>query len=405
MCDFRTILHCDMNNFFASCECKLNPELKKVPMAVVGDVEARKGIILAKNELAKSYGVVTAETVWSAKRKCPNLTLVSPHKDIYEFYSKKFRRICYEYTDMVEPFGIDECYLDVTESKKLFGDGITIAENLRKKVKKELGLTVSVGVSFNKAFAKLGSDYKKPDAITVISKENYHEFTKNIPVESLLLVGGEVKKRLNRMGINTIGELANENRNLLTDALGKIGGTIHDYANGLDDSIVEKYNTKHSLKSVGNGNTFPKNITQKDELFSELMFLCEEIAGRLRKEKQKGSVICLNLKSPDFKTKSKQKTILQATNLASEIYNTVIQMYNESFCDFGAVRASTVTVKNLISDEESNEQISMFFETEKKKENSSKIEDAMFDIKNKYGFNSITYGVSLKNEDKEKTKK
>lgn len=398
----RTILHCDMNNFFASCECKLNPELKKVPMAVVGDMEARKGIVLAKNELAKAYGVITAETVWAAKRKCPNLTLVSPHKDIYSHYSKKFRNICYEFTDMVEPFGIDECYLDVTDSSSLFGDGITIAEALRKKVKEELGLTVSIGVSFNKAFAKLGSDYKKPDAVTVISKENYADFINDMPVESLLLVGGEIKKRLNRMGIKTIGELARENRNLLVEALGKIGGTIYDYANGLDDSIVEKYNTKHKLKSVGNGNTFPKNISSREELFSEFMKLCEEIAGRLRNEEQKGNVICLNLKTPDFKTKSKQKTIESATNLATDIYRVVTDLYKESFLNFGAVRAATITVKGLNLESESSQQLSMFFEKEKKNENSSKIEDAMYNIKNKYGFNSITYGVTLKNNEKEK---
>lgn len=391
-----------MNNFFASCECKLNPELKKVPMAVVGDMEARKGIVLAKNELAKAYGVVTAETVWAAKRKCPNLTLVSPHKDIYSHYSKKFRNICYEFTDMVEPFGIDECYLDVTDSSSLFGDGITIAESLRKKVKEELGLTVSIGVSFNKAFAKLGSDYKKPDAVTVISKENYVDFINDMPVESLLLVGGEIKKRLNRMGIKTIGELSRENRNLLVEALGKMGGTIYDYANGLDDSVVEKYNTKHKLKSVGNGNTFPKNISSREELFSEFMKLCEEIAGRLRSEEQKGNVICLNLKTPDFKTKSKQKTIESATNLATDIYRVVTDLYKESFENFGAVRAATITVKGLNSERESSQQLSMFFEKEKKNENSSKIEDAMYDIKNKYGFNSITYGITLKNNENDK---
>ncbi len=391
-----------MNNFFASCECKLNPELKKVPMAVVGDMEARKGIVLAKNELAKAYGVVTAETVWAAKRKCPNLTLVSPHKDIYSHYSKKFRNICYEFTDMVEPFGIDECYLDVTDSSSLFGDGITIAESLRKKVKEELGLTVSIGVSFNKAFAKLGSDYKKPDAVTVISKENYADFINDMPVESLLLVGGEIKKRLNRMGIKTIGELSRENRNLLVEALGKMGGTIYDYANGLDDSVVEKYNTKHKLKSVGNGNTFPKNISSCEELFSEFMKLCEEIAGRLRNEEQKGNVICLNLKTPDFKTKSKQKTIESATNLATDIYRVVTDLYKESFENFGAVRAATITVKGLNSERESSQQLSIFFEKEKKNENSSKIEDAMYDIKNKYGFNSITYGITLKNNENDK---
>ena len=394
----RTILHCDLNNFFASCECKLNPELKNIPMAVAGDMEARKGIILAKNELAKSYGIVTAETIWSARRKCPELTLVPPHMDLYKSYSQKVRNILCEYTDMVEPFGIDECYLDVTASEHLFGNGETIAKILKKRIKDETGLTVSVGVSFNKAFAKLGSDYKKPDAVTVISYENYKNFVKNIPVENLLLIGGEVKKRLNRMGIYTIGELADENKNLLIDALGKIGGIVHDYANGLDESDVEKFDKRHSPKSIGNGNTFSENIADETVLFSEFMKLCEEIALRLRKEELKGTVVCLNLKAPDFKAKSRQKTLLQPTNLASKIFDTVTEIYKEGFKDFKNIRSATVTLRNLVSNDYVSEQISMFSDIEEKMHSSSKIEETMYKIKNKYGFNSISYGISMNND-------
>ena len=185
----RTILHCDCNGFYASVECYFHPELKKVPMAVCGDPESRHGIILAKNELAKGYGVITAETVWQAKRKCPSLVLVPPRRKDYVAFSRRINAIYQEYTDLVEPFGIDESWLDVTASRRLFGDGKTIADTLRRRIREEVGVTISVGVSFNKVFAKLGSDYQKPDATTIIDRENFRQIVWPLPVEALLFVG------------------------------------------------------------------------------------------------------------------------------------------------------------------------------------------------------------------------
>ena len=204
----RTILHCDCNGFFASVECVLNPEYKDVPMAVCGSSENRHGIILAKNELAKKFNIKTAETIWSAKRKCPDLVLAPPHKDIYAEHSKKINKVYADFTDMVEPFGIDESWLDVTASYKLFGDGKTIADELRRRIRETFGLTISVGVSFNKVFAKLGSDYKKPDATTVISRENFKDIVFPLPVADLLYVGSKASSKLGAIGIKTIGDLA-----------------------------------------------------------------------------------------------------------------------------------------------------------------------------------------------------
>ncbi len=389
----RTILHCDLNNFFASCECKLNPDLKNIPMAVGGYEESRTGIILAKNNIAKKYNIKTAETIWQAKKKCPSLVIVHPHMEVYKEYSKKVRSIYYEYTDLVEPFGIDECYLDVTKSEKLFGDGEKIANILRNRIKNELDLTISVGVSFNKAFAKLGSDYKKPDAVTVISKENFKEFLKDIPIGNLFFVGKETEKTLQKMCLDTIGKVALEKRTLLTNALGKLGGTIWDYANGLDDSEVANYLDVRIPKSVGNGKTFDHDLNDILSLQAEIMFLCEEIAERLRRLDRRCTVISVNLKRPDLKTKIKQTTLNTPTYHASDIYKEAMDIIKRSFYDFGPVRAATVTARNLVS-KDSGEQISMFVTEEEKKRDTELIENAMYTIKNKFGFDSISYGVS-----------
>ena len=247
----RVILHCDCNSFFASVEEALNPALKSVPMAVCGDASARHGIVLAKNELAKKYKIQTAETVFSAKKKCPNLVTVVPHHTLYHEYSVRVNEIYKRYTDMVEPFGIDESWLDVTASGKFFGSGEEIAEKIRTDVKREIGITVSVGVSFNKVFAKLGSDYKKPDAITVINEENFKNIVYPLSVGAMLFVGRRTEEALLRMGIKTIGELAEASPAILAARFGKAGEQLSKYARGLDDSPVVAL--PEDVKSVGNG--------------------------------------------------------------------------------------------------------------------------------------------------------
>ena len=235
----RVILHCDLNSFYASVELLSHPELRDLPVAVCGDPASRKGIILAKNEPAKRYGVKTAETIWQAKKKCPDLVLLPPHHDLYRQYSRQVNAIYDTYTDLVEPFGIDESWLDVSGTLHLFGgDPVALADEIRRRMRQEFGLTISVGISFNKIFAKLGSDYKKPDATTWISRDNYQQLVWPLPVTDLLYVGRSAAETLERVGVRTIGDLARFDRERLFRLLGRQGSQLHDYACGLDRSPV-----------------------------------------------------------------------------------------------------------------------------------------------------------------------
>ena len=272
----RIIFHCDLNSFFASVEEVLNPELKNIPMSVAGDPETRHGIILASNKLAKKFGVRTAETIWQAKRKCPNLVLVPPQQHKYYEYSKKAFVIYGRYTDLVESFGSDEAWLDVTHSYKLFAKTpLELANTIRNRMKKELGLTVSIGISFNKVFAKLGSDYKKPDAVTEITRENGKRIIFPLPVTDLLMVGKKSAIVLERLGIKTIGDLAHFDKDILVNNLGILGETLWLYANGRDETEVNPAHEKE--KSIGNGRTFEKDIKSYEELFPRVAKLAENV--------------------------------------------------------------------------------------------------------------------------------
>ena len=256
----RTILHCDCNSFYASVETQLDPTLADGPSAVCGDPESRHGIILAKNEKAKAFGVQTAETIWQAKRKCPDLRLVAPHREEYVKYSRRCNELYLQYTDLVDPFGIDESFLDVTGSMHLFGTGEQIADELRRRMREEVGLTISVGVSFNRAFAKLGSDYKKPDATTVFSRENFRERVWPLPVNTLLYVGKRAAARLDGLGVHTIGDLAACEPAFVHGIFGKQGDMLLRYARGEDDEPVRSFYAEREVKSVGNGMTFAHNL-------------------------------------------------------------------------------------------------------------------------------------------------
>ena len=242
------ILHVDMNNFYASVETLYAPQYRDVPMAVAGDKESRHGIILAKNMLAKAKGVQTAEPIWQAMRKCPGLQLVPPHHERYAYFSQLAKKIYQDYTDRVEAFSLDECWLDVYGSGLLFGDGRRIAETIRQRVKAELGLTVSIGVSFNKIFAKLGSDYKKPDAVTEFGRREMEEIIWNMPCSDLLLVGPSTEKTLRRYGLHTIGDIARMEPGVMRSLLGRMGETLWVYANGLDDSPVQRVDAQEEPK-------------------------------------------------------------------------------------------------------------------------------------------------------------
>lgn len=387
----RVILHCDCNSFFASVETVLHPEYAGVPMAVCGCTEDRHGIVLAKNELAKKYGVKTAETVYSAKKKCPNLVIASPHHDKYSEYSRLVNAIYAKYTDMIEPFGIDESWLDVTASQKLFGSGEQIAEMIRRDVKETLGITVSIGVSFNKIFAKLGSDYKKPDAVTVINRENYKNIVFPLPVGDLLFIGKKTEAVLFSMGIRTIGELAESNPDLLRMRLGKMGDMICRYARGEDDSPVSP--EREDAKSVGNGFTFRHDLVTKEECRVGIEFLSEEIGRRLRHIGMKCSTVQLSIKDDYLRTVQRQRTKNPPTDISREIAALAYEILLDEWSEGKPIRMLTVTASNLIRSEMACEQIDMFADEKSEgREKSKKIEETVDKIRQKYGWSSVLSG-------------
>jgi DNA polymerase-4 len=394
----KTILHCDLNGFYASVECLSRPELLEVPMAVSGNPAHRHGIILAKNELAKRCGVVTAETIWQAKKKCPNLVLVQPHHDKYYEYSEKANEIYERFTDRVEPFGIDESWLDVTGCTHLFGNGKEIADQIREEIKSQLGLTVSVGVSFNKVFAKLGSDYKKPDATTVISRENYKEIIYPLPVSDLLYVGKAATEALAKYGITTIGQLANFEKPIIAANLGKLGEMIHDYANGLDNNPVGFAHDAQNAKSIGNGMTFRRDLDGMDDMLLGLSPLVDSVATRLRKSGMKCSTVQIVILDPQFKSISRQKKLEKPTNLYKEIRDKAIEIIQSSWNLKAPIRMLTITAMNLVAENEA-EQISFLGDVEgKRREKLERIEKTVDTIRNRFGKKAISFGAEAESD-------
>jgi len=391
----RVILHCDMNGFFASVELLDYPHLKDKPMAVCGNPDNRHGIILAKNEIAKRYGIVTAETVWKAQRKCPELVLVKPHHDEYRRYSKRVNEIYCRYTDQVEPFGIDESWLDVTGSQRLFGSGKEIADRLRKEVREQTGLTISVGVSFNKVFAKLGSDYKKPDATTVIDMDNWKQIVWPLPVSALLYVGKSAERELDSLFIKTIGDLAAAEPKRLTMRLGKLGTTLYEYANGLDSSEVRRYDEPREIKSVGNGMTFSRDLTSYEDAKIGIFALADEVATRLRKYGLCACTIQLQIKDTEFKVVSRQKPLANPTALASELAEGAMQLLYASYNGSSPIRMLTVTAANLVEEGEAAEQVSFFGEQPIDREKKKNLETAIDSLRGKFGRGMISTGAIL----------
>lgn len=379
MINLRKILHCDLNNFFASVEEINNKELKNVPMAVCGDPTIRHGIILAKNNIAKKYGIYTPELVSSAKKKCPNLILVEPHFEEYAKYSKLVNDIYLKYTDRVEPFSIDESFLDVTESIKLFGSAKQIAFKIKEEVKNTLGLTISVGVSFNKSLAKIGSDLKKPDAITELYEENFKEKLYKLDVSTMLFAGKSTCEKLRKLGIKTIGDLAYFDKNTLINKVGKIGGQLHDTACGIDNSEVKKYSDIYIPKSISKGVTLINDTCDIIELEKICESLCNHVVCKLRSQKLKASIVCISLKDSMFVVTSKQKHI-NLTSSYQEILKVAKLILSEMLTNNIMIRTITVYVSGIIINSE--EQLDIFSFENKKINNAINVMDSIKD-KNK----------------------
>ena len=399
----RVIYHCDCNSFYCSVELLSHPELRSVPTAVCGDPKSRHGIILAKNEPAKRFGVRTAETIWQAKQKCPDLVLLPSHHDLYRAYSKKVNAIYDRFTDLIEPFGIDESWLDVTGTLHLFGgDARALADRIRNTVREELGLTISVGVSFNKVFAKLGSDYKKPDATTVISRENFRRVVWPLPVTDLLYVGRAAARVLGQYGVSTIGELAAFDQKALTELLGKQGGQLWEYANGLEHSPVAPAGTYTPPKSVGSGETFSHNLTRREEVDRGVAVLADEVAVRLRKHGMKAGTLQLTIRDPNFKDICRQRPLDAPANTARELHRAAMDILERSWRSGAPIRAITLTASALIPEGEAAEQLDLFRENApQRRDKVEKLERTMDAIRSKYGRDAVTLAALTRPRERE----
>ena len=399
----RVIFHCDLNCFFASVELLDKPALWDVPVAVCGDPKSRHGIILAKNEPAKKRGVQTAETVWQAKKKCPVLVLLPPHHELYEVYSRRVNEIYGRFTDLVEPFGIDESWLDVTGSLHLFGgDARALADRIRATVKAETGLTVSVGVSFNKVFAKLGSDLKKPDATTVIPPEGWRDIVWPLPVGDMLFAGRSTQRVLGQYGIETIGQLAACPEEMAEQLLGKMGGQLWRYANGLDNSPVRPGHQREPVKSVGNGTTFPADLVRWEQIRQGLAPLCDSVATRLRRQRLYAGGVSVTLKGADFKTVSRQMRLDEPTHLMRDIWETAQELARQIWKAPTPIRAMTVTALYVTEDGQAYRQMDLLGQTSaKRSERQEKLESAVDAIREKYGSGAITFGQRQRTTDHE----
>lgn len=392
----RIILHCDLNNFFASATLSKNPTLKSLPVAVCGDAQKRHGIILAKNTVAKDYGVKTAETIWEAKRKCPDLVLLKPDYKLYESLSKKVQHIYLEYSDLVEPFGIDECWVDITNPSVDFKEGERIANELRHRVKSELGLTISVGVSFTKTLAKLGSDMKKPDAVTVITHDNLKKKVWNLSCSELLMVGRSTADSLKSMGVFTIGDLAMADDKALEKRLGKNGIMLKSMANGEDNAKVRPYHEHNKPKSISHSATAERDLTTLDEVFAAFLEFSESICQKLRYEGMLATSVVVQITTNDFHSREFRAPLEQPTDLSFIVAKAAIEIFKKNNCLEKPLRAVGVRVVNLIEHNSALSQMSIFDNIENQK-NLEQIEKNMQSIRQKYGNDSLKRAVCMEN--------
>lgn len=392
----KVILHCDLNNFFASVELRTRPELRGRPVAVCGDVELRHGIVLAKNEPAKKYGVKTAMTIWEAQRLCPGLVLLPPHMDRYIDVSRKVRAIYEQYTDQVEPFGIDECWLDVTGSTHLFGSGAQIADLLRQQIKQWEQVSVSVGVSFNKIFAKLGSDMKKPDAVTLLTRDNFKQKVWPLPVEALLFVGRATAEKLRSLGINTIGKIAATPIEVLQSALGKMGSVFWRYANGYDDSPVRRCGQSMPAKSIGNSTTTPRDLINNDDVKQALYSLSDTVATRMREQLLRCQVVEIWVRDNQLHGMVRQHKMSHPTCLTHTIAQEAFSLFLAHYDWRLPIRSIGVRVSALTPMDEER-QTDLFLD-EHDLACREKLALSVDELRRRYGYKAVLSGIALSDQ-------
>lgn len=390
----RIILHSDLNNFYASVECLYNPAFRGIPLVVGGDPELRHGIVLAKNYPAKAFGIVTGEALWQAKQKCPDLTVVKPNFQLYLHFAHQVRAIYGDYTDQIEPFGLDEAWLDVGGTCHNGLSGEKIAAEIRRRTREELGLTASVGVSFNKIFAKLGSDMKKPDATTVITRDNFRTKIWPLPASDLLYVGPSTQRKLARLGIRTIGQLASLEPDFLHAYLGKWGDVLSSFANGLDSSPVTVSGCQSAIKSIGNSTTTPRDLETNEDIRLILYVLCESVAGRLRQHHFKCQTVQIHVRDVELATYERQAKLTRPSNLASDIVRLAMTLFTDSYNWVRPVRSIGVRGSDLV-DADTEIQLS-FFEDESRNLKLQQLEHAVDEIRARFGNASVRRAITLR---------
>lgn len=388
----RVILHSDCNSFYASVECLHRPEIRDKPVAVGGDVEQRHGIILAKNQIAKKYNIKTGEALWQARQKCPDLVIVPPRFGLYMRFSKLARQIYFDYTDQVEPFGLDECWLDVTGSA-VKGDGMSIAQEISARIKYELGITVSIGVSYNKIFAKLGSDYKKPDAITRIGKDNYKDIAWPLPVGDLLYVGRATQRKLVNFGIHTIGELAATPREILCSNFGKWGDVLHCFSNGHDSSPVAVFDNSPLVKSIGNSTTTPRDLENDADVKIILYVLADSVARRLREQGFKGRTVCISVRDNELSSFTRQHTLKSYTSITSEIARAGLELFRKHYRWYKPIRSIGISITDLVCDTMPT-QTDLYCD-ERSRERKEHLDTTVDWLKNRFGSYAVQPAVLL----------
>lgn len=386
----KQILHIDCNKFYASVECYLHPELKDKPVAVGGSEKSRHGIILTKNEIASKYGLVVGEPLWKARQKCPNLIIVPPNFPVYMDFSRRVRGILEDYTDLIEPFGLDESWIDVTGDR--FKTGIEIAQEIRKRVKEEIGITVSIGVSYNKIFAKLGSDYKKPDAVTVITKRNYKDIVWKLPCSDLLMIGRATTKKLNAYGIYTIGDVANADDGFIKSILGKNGLMLKRFANGEDSTPVRHMELSRDIKSIGNSTTTPRDLVNDEDVKIVFTVLSESVARRMREHNLKGTTLTISVRNCQLESFTRQCKMKSPTNVSYEFIKYAMKLFTANYNWEKPIRSIGLSVTDFDCDNTVQFDLDG---TALHREKLEKLETAVDRLKDRYGNYCVQKATAL----------
>lgn len=383
----RHILHCDMNCFYASVEMQRHPELRDKPLAVCGSQEERHGIVLTANYIAKPYGVKTGMAIWQAKQRCPQLVTLPPDMDEYIRISRYAREIYEDYTDQVEPFGLDESWLDVTGSVGLYGSPMTIAREISSRIKSELGITASIGVANNKITAKLGSDYKKPDAITRVEQDNYKEIVYPLPVEDLLYVGPATSKKLRAIGIDTIGRLAECPEDVLQRRLGKMGLVLSMFAKGRDVSPVQKTDHIPNVKSVGNSATTPRDLVSEDDVQLMLLLLAESVCSRMRELASRCAVVEIYVRDTELRSMLRQRKLPAPSCSSQELAEVGLELFRRNYHWERPIRSIGLRGAGLV-EAVGTVQMSLYAE-DQRRDKWERIDRAVDHLRRRYGYMSV----------------